>query len=86
MTLKEFLKVWENKNTMVCITALAFFKNSKKYYSFRTLESDRRIGSLTDEKDDYVLNLQVKKVHLNEDNSLYIDVIEWIDDEEYEVV
>ena len=31
MTLKEFLKVWENKNTMVCITALAFFKNSKKY-------------------------------------------------------
>lgn len=78
MTLRDLKKVWVNK-TPVCITALGYFKNSKKYYSFRTLDWDRSINTFTEEKDEYVLDLQIKSIDFY-NGKLYIEVIEWIND------
>lgn len=82
MTLRDLQKVWFER-TPVCITVLAYFKNSKKYYSFRNVDWNRSITSFTDVMDKYLLDLQIKFIDLS-DGKLYITVIEWIDDEDEE--
>lgn len=79
MTLRDLKKVWVDNKTQVCITAVAYFKTSKKYYSFRNLDWGRRLVSFTDAMDKYLLDLQIKSINPS-DGKLYIEVIEWIDD------
>lgn len=78
MTIRDLKNVWVNR-TPVCITALAYFKNSKKYYSFRTLDWDRSITTFSEITDKAVLDMRIKSICLT-NGKLYIDVIEWIDD------
>ena len=82
MTLRDLKNVWVDR-TPVCITALAYFKNSKKYYSFRSLDWDRSITTFTETMDKDVLDMQIKSISLS-NGKLYIEVIEWIDDFEEE--
>lgn len=81
MTVRDLQKVWV-KDLPVCITALAYYKKSKEYYSFATLVMDRSIRSFTEETDKYVLDLQIGSIDQAVDGTLLIDVIQWIDEDE----
>lgn len=74
MTLRDFVKVccFTGK---VDVTCIAYYKESKEYFSFRTYIYDEKFDK--DTFDDYVLSLEVKSVAIYCDK-LLIDVIEWI--------
>ena len=74
MTLKDFVNV-TMYNGNVDVVCIAYFKDTKKYYSFRTYIYDEKFDK--DTFDDYVLSLEVKSVAIYCDR-LMIDVIEWI--------
>ena len=81
MTVRDLKKVWV-KDSPVCITALAYYKKSKEYYSFATIAMDRSIRSFTEETDKYTLDLQIKSIDQTANGTLLIDVIQWIDEDE----
>lgn len=81
MTLKELKQLWGNPKTTVNLTAVAYYAKSKKYYSFRTLDWGRRMDSFDEKTEPYTMSLEIKRVYTHAD-VLYIDVIEWIEEEE----
>ena len=81
MTLKEFKQLWGNPNTLVNLTAVAYYAKSKKYYSFRTLDWGRRLDSFDENAEAYIMSLEIRRIYTHAD-VLYIDVIEWIEEKE----
>lgn len=75
MTLKDLTRVIRG-NPRVNVTVLAYFKESKKYYSFRTVIDDERIRNII--SDEYLMGLNVNAVDFYNDK-LFIDLVEFID-------
>lgn len=80
MKLGELIKVL-GPLTRITITKLAYFKSSKKYYSFLTMTDQSMVQNCTFSDDD--LNLDVVGIRIDCPENypiLFIDVIEWIND------
>lgn len=64
------------------VTALAYYKSDKKYYSFRTVMDIKPAcydsESVLSELDEDTLNCEVKSISVYDDE-VWIDIIEWID-------
>ena len=84
MTLKDLQNIWRGQE-IAHITVLAYYKKSKKYYSFATLvdPEDHNTFRTMDLGD--IGKLEVKSVYVDEYAFVWgcirIDVIEWIDEE-----
>ena len=79
MTLREFRNTWKN-HTLCDVTALAYDKESKEYYSFanRVYRKSIRDDSAFPE---YLLDEEVTSILLHNDNGeplLLIDTIEYV--------
>lgn len=74
MKLSELRSVWASELPVV-VTALAFEKDTKNYYSFRTCINRKFFNEITDL---YLLDLCVDSVRFF-DGALWVDVIEFID-------
>ena len=80
MKLGELIKVL-GPLTRITITELAYFKLSKKYYSFLTMTDQSMVQNCTFSNEE--LDLDVKSIRIDCPENypiLFIDVIEWIND------
>ena len=81
MTLKDLLRKCRNGDLLLNVTALAYFKEDKSYYSFRTLCNtyceEVQVKDYTKQFSEEELALEVKAWAID-DNILWIDVVEWI--------
>ena len=84
MTLRDFRKVFFGDNLFV-VTKLAYFKKSKKYFSFMTVVNDAHITDNMEFTDD-ILNLEVRSIGIDGGGKVWVDVIEWIEDDKYEAL
>ena len=82
MTLKDLLRCCRNGNLLLNVTALAYFKEDKSYYSFRSLCNkyceEVHVKEYTEHFSEEELALEVKAFSYD-DNTLWIDVVEWIE-------
>lgn len=69
MTVQELSKVYRGA---VRVTALAYFKANKKYYSFRTIAEREPLNSLPEYFDNEIMRISA------EDGYLCVDILEWI--------
>jgi len=82
MTLKDLLSKCADRGLALNVTALAYFKKDKSYYSFRTISNkDCELVLVKDYKDyfdedDLMLEVRCWDV---EQGVLWIDIVEWID-------
>lgn len=83
MTLKDLLRRCGNLDSFLNVTALAYFREDKSYYSFRSLCNidceAGRVREYTKHFSEEELALEVKKF-IYHDDTLWVDVVEWIDD------
>lgn len=85
MTLKELRKVFD-RNVRIHLTALGYYKESKKYYSFMTIYSYDDDVNFSNEDafsdDKWFMNCEVKNVRIDDIHlytTAWIDIIEWIE-------
>lgn len=84
MKLRDLIQKLVISNERLVITALAYEKGSKKYYSFRTamdilpncFDTKTALEILSDEE----LDCDVKSVSIYSGKGVWIDIIEWVDD------
>ena len=69
MTVQELSKVYRGA---VKVTALAYFKANRKYYSFRTIAECVPLNSLPEYFENEIIRIGV------EDGYLSVDILEWI--------
>ena len=82
MTLKDLLKCCLDGNLILNVTALAYSKEDKSYYSFRTICDkycdEVQVKEYAEYFSEEDLALEVKGFSYDID-ILWVDVIEWID-------
>ena len=76
MTLKDLFNTLYG-TTEVSITALAYFKDTKKYYSFRTVTYNETVSNCMAKLSEDELNSKISHISVVE-NVLRIDIIEFI--------
>ena len=88
MTLKELRRIFD-KNTPIYLTALAYYKETKKYYSFMTIYGEEDDVDFSDEAafsdDKYFMDCDVRHVYIDyRKHCVRIDIITWIEGSEEE--